>query len=152
MTRIRSFKLSDHRDVVKIWSRTATKEREAKTLQILIQQLACDRDLVVVAEEENEVVGAIMGMKDGNRGFFYCLAVSPDFQSRGIGRQLVAELQQRFYQKGAKRLLIMVDEGTEKLMDYYRHLGFTQMCSSTKSREVYSSFDPDFSSLSVQSS
>src|SRR5690606_11186128 len=103
MTRIRSFKLSDHRDVMKIWSRTATKEREAKTLQMLVQQLACDRDLVVVAEEDGEVVGAIMGTKDGSRGYFYCLAVNPDFQSRGIGRQLVEELERRFYQKGAKR-------------------------------------------------
>lgn len=150
MTCIRSFKLSDYRDVMKIWSRTATKEREAKTLQMLVQQLACDRDLVVVAEHENEVVGAIMGTKQGSRGFFYCLAVSPDFQSRGVGRKLVSELQERFYQKGAKKLLIMVDEGTEKLMEYYRHLGFNQTCSSTLAKEVYCQMTPEISSLQKQ--
>lgn len=145
MVRIRSFRLSDYRDVIKIWSLTATKEREAKTLQMLVQQLACDRDLVVVAESQEEVVGAVMGMKNGSRGFFYCLAVSPAYQARGIGRQLVSELEQRFYQKGAKRLLIMVDEGTEKLVDYYRHLGFMHTCSSISAREAYLHPDPDIS-------
>lgn len=147
MTRIRSFKLKDYSDVIKIWSQTATKEREAQTLKILVHQLACDRDLVVVAEKDNEVVGAIMGIKQNRRGFFYCLAVSPAFQSRGIGRKLVAELENRLYQKGAKKLFIMVDEGTEKLVDYYRHLGFNHTCSSTMAKEVYLNEAPDISTF-----
>lgn len=150
MTRIRSFKLKDYRDVIQIWSRTATKEREAKTLQMLVHQLACDRDLVVVAEQDNEVVGAIMGIKHHSRGFFYCLAVSPDHQSKGIGRQLVSELEERLYQKGAKRLLVMVDEGTEKLTDFYRYLGFDQTCSSTVAKEVYVNTPADISTLRTQ--
>lgn len=150
MTSIRSFKLKDYSDVLKIWSRTATKEREAKTLQMLVQQLACDRDLVVVAEQDHKVVGAIMGIKQNSRGFFYCLAVNPDYQSQGVGRQLVSELERRLYQKGAKKLLIMVDEGTEKLTEYYRLLGFDQTCSSTLAKEVYLNMAPEISSPQPQ--
>lgn len=134
---IRSFKLSDYRDVLNIWSLTATREREAETLKMLIQQLSCDRDLVVVAEQNNRVVGAIMGTKNGSRGFFYCLAIDPEYQGRGIGRKLVEELENRFYQKGAKKVLIMVDEGTRKLTNFYRHLGFERTCSSMLEKEVY---------------
>lgn len=152
MALIRSFRLSDYRDVINIWSLTATKEREAKTLKMLIQQLACDRDLVVVAEEDHGVVGAIMGTKHGSQGFFYCLAVNPMFQARGVGRRLVGELEKRFYQKGAKNLLVMVDEGTEKLVGFYRYLGFHQTCTSTLAKEVYRRLEKGLPSLSVESS
>ncbi|WP_054950568.1 GNAT family N-acetyltransferase [Numidum massiliense] len=143
MVNIRSFKLSDYRDVIEIWSQTATEEREAQTLNTLANQLAHDRDLVLVAEHNSEVVGAIMGTKDGSRGFFYCLAVNPAYQNQGIGRQLVAALEARFYQKGAKKLLIMVDDGTKKLMEFYHNLGFQCTCSSALEKEVYFHYEAD---------
>lgn len=137
MMHIRSFRLSDYRDVINIWSLTATREREAETLQKLVKQLAFDRDLVLVAEWGEQVIGAIVGALHGSRGFFYCLAVRPEYQRQGVGRGLVSELEKRLYRKGAKRILIMVDEGTEKLMDYYRYLGYEQTCSSMLEKEAY---------------
>ncbi|TCS92806.1 GNAT family N-acetyltransferase [Hazenella coriacea] len=135
--RLRSFQLSDVHDVSQIWQMTASQEREKETLKVLAEQLGYDRDLVIVAEAPNgQVIGAIVGTIDGNSGFYYCLAVHPDYQKKTVGTQLVDALEQRFVQKGVKRIWIAVDEGTEKLLPFYRHLGYTNSCSTRLEKDL----------------
>lgn len=128
---LRSFQLSDIHDVTSIWQLTASRQREQETLKILSKQLACDRDLVVVAETGNRVVGAIVGTMEKDTGFFYCLAVHPEFQGSGVGRKLAEVLEKRFHSKGVRRIQVMVDEGTEKLYPFYSHLGYQGTCRSS---------------------
>ncbi|MFC7440730.1 GNAT family N-acetyltransferase [Laceyella putida] len=137
--RLRSFQLADAHDVSQIWQMTASHEQEKETLQVLAEQLGFDRDLVIVAEApDKRVVGAIVGTMDGHTGFFYCLAVHPEYQKRKVGTMLVRELEQRFLQKGVKRIWITVDEGTEKLFPFYQYLGYTNSCSTRLEKELYS--------------
>jgi [ribosomal protein S18]-alanine N-acetyltransferase len=137
MMQLRSFQLSDIHDVSQIWKMTASGERERETLRVLSEQLAMDRDLVLVAEDAGQrVIGAIVGTMDGDTGFFYCLAVHPDYQSRTIGTQLVNELEKRFLQKKVKRIWITVDQGTEKLLPFYQHLGYHNSCSTRLEKEL----------------
>ncbi|GAA5347108.1 putative N-acetyltransferase YhbS [Planifilum fimeticola] len=133
---LRSFQLSDVHDVSRIWQLTASRDSEWETLQELSKQLARDRDLVLVAEVDGRIVGAIVGTMDRSTGFFYCLAVHPDYQGRGIGRRLVASLEERFRQKGVKRIWITIDEGTRKLLPFYLHLGYANICDTTLEKEL----------------
>lgn len=127
---LRSFQLSDVHAVTSIWKMTASKKREEQTLQVLAKQLAYDRDLVLVAEEDGLVVGAIVGTIEKGTGYYYCLAVHPMFQGMGIGRKLTALLEERFHSKGVRQVQVMVDEGTEKLAPFFRHLGYRQASAS----------------------
>lgn len=137
MMLLRSFQLVDIHDVSRIWKLTASHERERETLRVLSEQLSIDRDLVIVAEtDDQEIVGAIVGTMDGDTGFFYCLAVHPDFQDQKIGSQLVATLEQRFRQKRVKRIWITVDQGTQKLLPFYRHLGYHNSCPTRMEKEL----------------
>lgn len=134
---LRSFQLSDIHDVTQIWKMTASHERERETLRVLSKQIAVDRDLVIVAESfDKRVIGAIVGTMDGDTGFFYCLAVHPDYQSQGVGTRLVEALESRFWKKGVKRIWITVDEGTKKLLSFYRHLGYYNVCSTRLEKEL----------------
>jgi ribosomal protein S18 acetylase RimI-like enzyme len=135
---LRSFQLSDVHAVSRIWQLTATQVKERETLQVLSEQLGVDRDLVLVAETpDGQVVGAIVGTMDGNHGFFYCLAVHPDYQKQKVGTQLVTELEKRFIQKGVKRIWITVDEGTEKLLSFYQHLGYTNSVPTRLEKDLF---------------
>lgn len=134
---LRSFRLTDVHDVTRIWAQTASHRKEQETLRVLHHQLAYDRDLVVVAEAPHgEIVGAIVGTIDGSTGFFYCLAVHPNYQNQKIGSRLVAALEERFRRKGVKRIWITVDEGTEKLLSFYTHLGYINSCSTRLEKDL----------------
>ncbi|SFS30192.1 GNAT family N-acetyltransferase [Marininema halotolerans] len=128
--KLRSFQLSDVHAVQAIWKQTASREREEETLKVLSRQVADDRDLVLVAEIEGQVVGAIVGTMEKNVGFLYCLAVNPLFQGRGVGRRLTTMLEDRFRNKGVTRTQAVIDEGTEKLYPFYTHLGYQGVPSS----------------------
>lgn len=135
--RLRSFQLSDVHAVIQIWQMTATHDKEKETLRVLSEQLGRDRDLVIVAEAPNkQVVGAIVGTMDGSTGFFYCLAVHPEYQRRKVGTMLVKALEQRFVQKGVKRIWITVDKGTEKLLPFYQHLGYFNTCQTRLEKDL----------------
>ncbi|SDC05247.1 Predicted N-acetyltransferase YhbS [Melghirimyces thermohalophilus] len=121
---LRSFQLSDIHAVTSIWQMTASQSREQETLKVLSKQLACDRDLVLVAEIEGRVVGAIVGTMEKETGFFYCLAVHPEYQGCGVGRSLAEQLEKRFQDKGVHRIQVVVDDGTKKLYPFYQHLGY----------------------------
>lgn len=139
--RLRSFQLADAHDVAQIWQMTASHEQEKETLKVLARQLGFDRDLVIVAEApDKKVVGAIVGTMDGHTGFFYCLAVHPDYQKRKVGTMMVRELEQRFLQKGVKRIWITVDDGTKKLFPFYQYLGYSNRCSTRLEKDLYTSY------------
>ncbi|OYD07002.1 GNAT family N-acetyltransferase [Paludifilum halophilum] len=127
---LRSFQLSDVHAVTSIWRLTASRAVERETLKVLSKQLACDRDLVLVAEIDDRVVGAIVGTMEEDTGYFYCLAVHPDYQGCGVGRELTSLLEERFHSKGVHRIEVMVDGGTEKLVPFYNHLGYRETRSS----------------------
>lgn len=134
---LRSFQLSDVHDVTQIWKMTASHARERDTLRVLSNQLAVDRDLVIVAEGlDKQVIGAIVGTKDGDTGFFYCLAVHPKYQNQKVGTRLVEALESRFWKKGVKRIWITVDQGTKKLLPFYRHLGYYNSCPTRLEKEL----------------
>ncbi|HJV45583.1 MAG TPA: GNAT family N-acetyltransferase [Bacillota bacterium] len=122
--KVRSFRLGDYAAITSIWRETGLEQTETESLDDLAKQLAWDSELVLIAELEGTVVGVIVGTIDGTRGYFYRLAVNPAFQGRGVGRELVLALEKRFKQKGATRVIIMVNQDNKKVIPFYSNLGY----------------------------
>jgi putative acetyltransferase len=62
----------------------------------------------LVAEDGDRPVGMIRGAYDGSRAIIYLASVHPDLQRRGIGRALVLEIAERFRQRGASSISVIV--------------------------------------------
>lgn len=65
-------------------------------------------EFLVAEEEENVAVGMIRGAYDGSRAIIYLASVHPDHQRRGIGRALVLEIADRFKERGARSIAVIV--------------------------------------------
>lgn len=123
--RIRSFRLGDYAAITVIWRETGLEDnKETVSLDDLAKQLAWDSELVLVAEIEGKVVGVIVGALDGSRAYFYRLAVDPEYQGHGVGKQLVQAMEERFRQRGATQVIIMVNHDNQKVMPFYHSLGY----------------------------
>ncbi|WP_044641089.1 GNAT family N-acetyltransferase [Risungbinella massiliensis] len=134
---LRSFRLSDVHDVMNIWHLNAEQESEKETLAGMSEQLMRDPQLVVVAEsDEGAVVGAIVGSVDGESGFYYCLAVHPDYQHKKVGSQLVNALEERLRERGATQLFVTVDDGTKKLTPFYKKMGIKGYTSAKNEKDL----------------
>lgn len=122
--KIRSFRLGDYAAITLIWRETGLDNREAETLDDLAKQLAWDSELVLVAEVEQKVVGVVVGTLDGTRAYFYRLAVDPNYQGHGVGKELVQALEKRFRQRGATQVIVMLNQDKKEVMPFYHSLGY----------------------------
>jgi ribosomal protein S18 acetylase RimI-like enzyme len=64
---------------------------------------------VLVAQADGSLIGSVFGVFDGWRANLYRLAVHPSYRRRGVARALVAEVEGRLLQQGAKRLSAIVE-------------------------------------------
>lgn len=121
---IREFHHADYADVVEIWNEAGLILRPGDELEGVKLKLQRDPDLFLVAEDEGEIVGVVMGAWDGRRGWINHLAVAPDCQRHGIGRALVGELERRLLEKGAKKVNAQIYRWNTKSFDFFKAMGY----------------------------
>jgi ribosomal protein S18 acetylase RimI-like enzyme len=82
----------------------------------------CEAAEFLVAEQAAQVVGLIRGTYDGSRAVIYLASVHPDHQRQGIGRALVMAIAQRFHDRGADSISVIVPGD----LDFWRKMNFRQ--------------------------
>jgi ribosomal protein S18 acetylase RimI-like enzyme len=122
--RIRPFEVDDTEPVVALWRAAGLTRPWNDPYRDIERKLAVQPELFLVAEDADAVVGTAMAGYDGHRGWLYYLAVSPDRQGSGIGTALVREVEERLLALGCPKLNLQVRGGDERLLAYYRGLGF----------------------------
>ncbi|MGO4344624.1 GNAT family N-acetyltransferase [Paenibacillus sp. FSL A5-0031] len=121
---VRSFQLSDYRSITALLEEVLTEECYEQTMEAFARQLSWDSDLVLVAVENSEIVGMIIGTIDNNKGYYYRIAVSPLHRRKGIGKTLIQALRQRFEQRRVTKILITADEHNEPVLPLYESMGY----------------------------
>ena len=91
------------------------------------KKLARDPDLFLVAEDNRQIIGTVIGGYDGRRGLIYHLAITASFRGRGIGSRLMEELESRLRSKGCLRCYLLVTADNPEGMQYYEKHGWERM-------------------------
>src|SRR5262245_53976989 len=127
---IREFQFpSDYEQVVSLW-RSIDKGVHlgpSATMDEIGKKLARDPDLLLVAESDGVMVGAVMGGFDGRRGLVYHLAVASSSRRQGIGSGLMDEVEARLRAKGCLKCYLLVTTDNIEVADYYLQRGWQHM-------------------------
>ncbi|AOZ92350.1 GNAT family N-acetyltransferase [Paenibacillus crassostreae] len=121
---VRSFQLSDCKPVTELLQVALSEECFENTIQPFSRQLQWDSDLIMVAEEDGEIVGALIGTIEYNHGCYFRIAIHPDYRRRGIGKALVKAMEQRFQQRKVSRIMIVGDEQNLTSMPFFEAMGY----------------------------
>jgi len=65
----------------------------------------------VAAEAQGDLIGVAVGRVDRDRGWVMRLTLHPQWRGRGLGSELLAQLEQRLVAAGARRLTCVLPEG-----------------------------------------
>jgi ribosomal protein S18 acetylase RimI-like enzyme len=122
--RIREFKIDDYQMVRDLWKDAGLILRPGDELEDVELKLQRDPDLFLVAEQDDMIVGCVIGGWDGRRGWIYHLAVKPEHQRKKIGAGLVHEVEKRLVAKGAKKVNAQVYRWNEKSSDFFKAIGY----------------------------
>jgi ribosomal protein S18 acetylase RimI-like enzyme len=120
---IRVCQLQDVEAVLELWRQAEATPSVTDTADDLRRVLA-GAIAFLVAEVEGRLVGSIIGTFDGWRGNIYRLAVHPDSRRQGIARGLVAEVEKRLVQQGARRITALVEKDHPLAMTFWESVGY----------------------------
>jgi ribosomal protein S18 acetylase RimI-like enzyme len=97
------------------------------TLEEIQKKIAHDPDLFLVAEENGQIIGTVIGGFDGRRGLLYHLAVSASFRGQGVGSRLMEEIESRLRAMGCVRCYLLVTSDNNEAMRCYEKHGWEHM-------------------------
>ena len=123
--RIREFTMDDYDSVRQLWQACRLPIGFEEAREQLGLKLERDPGLFLVAEENDAILGTVMGAWDGRRGWVYDQAVEPRCRRTGIGRRLMEELHRRLEAKGARCISLIVDRDNITAQDFFGAYGFT---------------------------
>ncbi len=79
-----------------------------------------------VAEENEEIVGAIIAGHDGRRGYIYHTAVAQKCRHQGIGTQLAENALSALKSEGIKKCALVVFDRNEDGNKFWETIGFSE--------------------------
>ena len=110
-----------HRDqVISLWEEVFGYEADHNAPQLVIdKKLEFGDGLFYIALDNKRVVGTIMAGYDGHRGWIYSIAVSPNFQKKGIGSTLLAFAERKLSELGCMKINLQIMKGNEVVEEFY---------------------------------
>ena len=121
---IRQFVIEDTDAVLEVWSLAGMTTPERNPRADIQKKLRHSPESFFVGVLEGKVVATVMVGYDGHRGWIYSLAVRPDLQRKGIGRQMMEEAENWLRQHGCPRVKLQVDEARGDVAGVCRKLGY----------------------------
>ncbi len=121
---IREYKEDDQDQVVDLWNRCGLAVSWNDPKKDITRKLMVGRDLFLVCVEKGKIIGSVMGGYEGHRGWINYLAVCPNHQRQGIGRQLMSIIEVKMKKRGCPKINLQVRGTNKSVIAFYKALGY----------------------------
>ena len=115
---------SEFGDVVALWRRCELSENDEAAFEDIQRNQASANAALLVGREGGGVVATVMVGFDGHRAWAYYVAIDPDRQGEGWGREMMAASEAWARERGAPKLMLMVAHANDGVLGFYAKLGF----------------------------
>jgi ribosomal protein S18 acetylase RimI-like enzyme len=124
--KIRPFVESDQDRVIDLWNRCGLLRPWNDPHKDIARKLKVQRELFLIGEIDGRVVAVMMVGYEGHRGWVNYLAVDPERQRQGLGREMMAEAEIRLKALGCPKIQLQVRRDNAEAIAFYRRLGYAE--------------------------
>lgn len=121
---IRRCRASEGARVLALWRAAGSTPGVTDSLVDVGRVIAGRTSFLLVAVQDDEVIGSVIASFDGWRGQLYRLAVHPAHRRRGIARALVEAALTRLARRGAVRIMAIVERDRGVAQRFWKSAGF----------------------------
>ena len=108
MYKIRTMIIKDYNKIINLWKNTEgvginDYDDSKNRIKGFLQR---NPKTCFVIEDNNEIIGTIMGGNDGRRGLIYHLMVKSEYRNKGIGKILLEKVEKSLIKEGIKKVYL----------------------------------------------
>ena len=122
---IRQFKPEDVDHVIRLWEICGLTVPWNDPKLDIQMKLEVQPELFLVGAIETRIVATVMAGYDGHRGWLYSLAVDPEYQRAGLGRNMVEAAILRLKTLGCRKVNLQVRTSNVEVLGFYEKIGFS---------------------------
>ncbi len=121
---IRQYSADNENAMVELWQRCGLTRPWNDPRKDIARKLKVNPELFLVGFVNGKVAASAVAGYEGHRGWVNYLAVDPDFQRKGLGRQMMQNVEQALAQTGCPKVNIQVRTGNLNAIEFYKNLGY----------------------------
>jgi len=122
---IRPYQDRDKKNVIELWHNCNLVVPWNDPKLDIERKLQVNPDLFLVGLIEGMVVATVMGGYEGHRGWINYLAVSPEIRQKGVGQQMVEEVEAKLRKLGCPKINIQIRSSNKGVIEFYGKVGFS---------------------------
>jgi ribosomal protein S18 acetylase RimI-like enzyme len=114
-----------HQDqVVALWQACGLTVPWNDPVKDIQRKLAKDPELFLVGIIDGIIIASVMGGYEGHRGWANYLAVKPELQKEGYGRQLMEALEKKLLAQGCPKINLLIRITNTQVIEFYKAIGY----------------------------
>ena len=121
---IRPYQDADEEQVVALWHACCLVRPQNDPHADIRSKMKIQPELFLVGLVDGRVAATLMAGYEGHRGWLNYLAVSPERQRQGLGRQIVEAAEAALIALGCPKINLQVRTSNQGVIEFYRRLGY----------------------------
>ncbi len=121
---VREFRPEDEGPLLELWHRCGLVRPQNDPHRDVQRKLGTGPELFLVGVLDGRVVASAMAGYEGHRGWLNYVAVDPELQRRGLGRQLVEEAERRLGRLGCPKVNLQVRRTNDGALRFWERMGY----------------------------
>ena len=121
---IRAYQDSDEQAVIQLWVECGLVAPQNNPVLDIERKSRVNPDWFLVGTKEEKVMASCMAGYEGHRGWINYLAVSPDEQGNGYGKEIMQEAERLLREAGCPKINLQVRSSNTKVITFYESIGF----------------------------
>ncbi len=124
--KIRQMKIDDYEYVSGLWRQSGLEHRPngRDSRDAIRRQIEAHGELLLVAEDDGDIIGVVIGSHDHRKGYVNRLTTSPGSRRQGVAKALLSRLEDEFHKIGIFVIAANIYEENSASAALAEHLGF----------------------------
>lgn len=124
--KIRPFQMTDHDDVIRLWIQCGLVVPHNNPSRDIERKMKVNPEWFLVGEIDGQVISTCMVGYEGHRGWVNYLAVNPDLQGHGLGKQIMEHAEKILSDAGCAKVNLQIRSTNQQVIRFYESLGYRQ--------------------------
>lgn len=121
---IRAFRHEDEAGLIDLWRRCNLIVPWNNPKLDIRRKLEVNPELFLVGLMDGKIVATVMGGYEGRRGWVNYLGVSPEYRRSGLGRKIMAAVEEKIRAMGCPKINLQIRTSNIEAVKFYESIGY----------------------------